>query len=535
MNTKFIVFIFICGEISLVFSQKVTGNIEDANVLRTEDGIVVFGIVKESSKKFLSVIRYDNDLKPMAQFKKEMPEELADEVSSNKENDDFVFQCKNGSPFKAKGAFIRLDEKLNMKSYKEYGKDEYKSQLVKGYTPSPDIMTAAQPFIPFYTKGNIFLPSFKYLFSSSISPNELWTSYDNKWKKEIECKKIETNDILLVTNKFVLAYVNDESEKNSFTQYMICLDKNSGDVIYKTQLNPNYQKVIAPSNAAFNDNTGELIIAGNYADIDKKNKIYKLEYGTFPDYWTSLGFNSLVFDINGIFLMKISKDGQIIKSTFEKSTPYKIKNDILPLNKYDIKSVFHKIIQLSNNEFVAIIENICDANWLGLSDDEHAAGGKTYRPFGFSLIYFNNELTITNTKFIEKEDFYKRNGLKNSPIFKSFNLAPLNQYPNYYYSNNDYCTTVKNHYSYTDCTYDEKQKNITLLYNNFIMNKLASGTTTYYAVKINSNGEAITALIPNQQINAKQNSHVFLIDTKKGILFTPLPKESKYKLEIISF
>lgn len=518
---------------SKLFAQKVSENIQDATIIRTEDGIVAFGMKEESSKKYLLAIKYGNDLKLISQFKKELPEYI-DGITCNRENEAYVFHCSGGSLFKPKGIFIRIDNSFNLITSKEYNKDDMKSIKEKAFIPYRDLTAVSQPLTPYFDKGKIFYPSSNSISSNTITSDDLWTTRKNDWTKKLDCNKIQTNDILLVTKKFVFAYVNDEKEKKSFSQYIFCLDKNSGDVIYKTQLNPDYQKVVAPSNALYNDNTGELIIAGNYADIDKKNKIYSSENAGGPDYWTMLGFTYYMFDINGIFLMKISKDGQITKSTFEKSSPYKVKNDILPINKYDIKSVFHKIIQLSSNEYVAIAENTCNADWLGISDDERSGGGIIFRPFGFSLIYFNNDLNISNTKFIEKEDFYKRNGLKNSPIFQSFNLAPCIEYPNYYYSKNDYVSPSKNHYSYDDCAYDEKQKNITLLYNNFIMDKLTAGSTTYYTVKINSSGDPTTTLVPNQQINAKQNSHVFLIDSKKEILFTPKPKEKKFSLEIIN-
>jgi hypothetical protein len=524
MKTKLLAISFIL--FGKLFAQKITDNLEEANVLRTEDGIVVFGIVKEASKKSISVIRYGNDLKPIAQFKKEISEELLDEILCNKENQNFVFQCKSGRT----GAFIRLDGKLNLLSYKEYGKDEFKIQRDKGYTPSPDIMSP-QPFIAYYTKENLYNTGPNCIFSDTIAPGELWTTYKMKWGKDLGFTKNEINNVLAVSIKYVFIYVNDEMDKKSFNQYIICFDKKSGDIIYKTQLNPNYQKIIVPSNAIYNENKGELIIAGDYADIEKKNDIYKVDENGVNS--SGFGFFINVFELDGIFLMKLANDGHVVNTTYENNSSYKIKNDVLPLNKYDVKAIFHKIIPLGNGEYLAIAEEACDANWLGLSEDEHAHGGMHYRPFGFSLIYFNDNLIITDNKFIEKIDFRKMNGLKYSHTFNSLDLTPLNQYPVYFYSNNDYIK--KNYYSFNDCIYDEKEKNLILLYNNTILQgNLSLPNTLYYILKVKNKGEVSNDLIPNQ-VNGKNNSKVFLIDPRKGILFNSFPKEKSFSLEIINF
>ncbi|MBI3502847.1 MAG: hypothetical protein HY063_13735 [Bacteroidetes bacterium] len=494
-----------------IFSQSVTGNIEEPKVVQLDDGILVYGWTESKDGKNLVAAKYNKDLVLEKQYTKQIPKGIRD-IYLIKEDKSLFFGIQQ-TVMTWGQYYIRLDNQLNEISTLQFDKEEYnKIEPLK-----------KDEFNIGRFGDRIFSSANNMLYCYDVDKNKLPIKRIIKWECDLKPIKIQTTQILLVDNDFVFTYVNDAVSKKTFAQYIYCLNANTGAIVYKVQLNNPDQNVYSPSNVILNGN--KLIVVGNYAELSDKNKIKK-------SLNIDMGSDVPFVNMNSFFAIEIDNNsGKINNTKTNKYLDYSFP-DKKKFNWEGIQFIIFQSLTLNeSNKYCAIGECYVECT-------QAATGGHTgsVGPVGFIVYKFDNALNTLETKFLPKEDIVQIDGnIKNkmnySDVLNVFNAMRMPWYePCKEFNMPLGCME----YSFNDYSYDKTNSSSTILYNSFGIDRIISNPITkFYIIKASADDKIEQKLIPNQ--DEKLGSQCFLRDINSAFVFSPMKKGATYKLDITKF
>jgi hypothetical protein len=264
----------------------VTDSLQNAQFVKLDNGILVYGTKKNNSACFFKATRYDSVLKPVFTITKRLNAKEVISIQVQCSQHAFLFRISCDSSGQT-GGFIRTDETLHEISTSFYTKEDYKKY--KMLWEKKDLGNYCIPFSllenplsqPMLFEGNLFelsIDTLKYDYQTHAAtragknrmvirrfePKEqkLWTVYHVKWETELQNLSFFRYKFLLCTGKFIFLYVND-MKGESWGQYIYCIDYATGKLIYRTRLQTDKAPVFIYSNHYYEPGTGDLLVAGN--------------------------------------------------------------------------------------------------------------------------------------------------------------------------------------------------------------------------------------------------------------------------------
>ena len=291
---------------SISINAQLNVNIKNGIVLKYEGGFIVSGLIPEK-KGMYEVSTYDNDLKKKKST--EINVDKLDYVYVSYANAEIMVVSRKNM-FDKSSTQYKLDTNLAVISQKSYTKEEVKAEQDKGfkqvnteaeinktnYLPGNYLDMEMRGFEPTMKVGQ-WLVDFKWDNSVPIPPppavvglNEPY-AYKGKGKLLILEQKKEDNRFYNVLNQIeipgkikqyklipwnqekVFLYISLWINENSMEEIIYGIDVKQSLVIFKKSLSstsPDHQ--LCFSNAVFDNNTGKLIVAGNYINKTTKKK-----------------------------------------------------------------------------------------------------------------------------------------------------------------------------------------------------------------------------------------------------------------------
>ncbi len=417
MKKTFLILLLTLMVHEYVQSQSIKGNLECPFFLETNGGACLFGIDK--SNKFLATL-YDSKLNVKKTYTRQLREgEKNAEVTRVGE----FFLVKLSSGLGREGSLIKLDLNITEISYEQFTKEDTKlfyDDVKKGdknnhvkYT-FPESIAGKDGSMYFGSdlfevKHKVYLNTPVLAVSNAgsyshqgppvirryaVSSVNLWQRYKAVWETKLEFEKISLYEFIYIDSKKAYVQIKVYDGKLGL-DYILCLDSNSGEIIFSKQLKYAETGADIRYTSAFYDALKDrLIVVGDcYDSMEKLRKIR----------------------MKGVAIFALGSKGEQIS---QEIAPYPTLNVNEPqgYDFSDIASSCHKIIQ-STEGFVIILSLSAKEYISGPTSNDHIFGyssqtkmiateGIAYQRIGF------NKLIVDNNLKLKKSDHFIFNEIK---------------------------------------------------------------------------------------------------------------------------
>lgn len=514
MKKYLVIAFYILMLVNVSKSQDVQESISDPKVIRTETGVLIYGLDKSGLKVFM----YDENLK--------LKGELFQSVNKGSRT---IFQVKpygKGYRFELNFCELIVDENCEKISYREWTRDDRKAQRagsnVKGdYVPNHTISATlgheraiyvGETFLEFAIEESIGGPmggvsagggaDYKggpIIRAFHLNEGRSSPTYKLDWQVEIENENISDYQWLNMGDSNVYLFV---SGSEFFSIYKIDLSKE--DIAYRYNAKLDDTKDIGFSDL-FVDEMGNVLIAGNWKE---KNKSKKAEQK----------------GMDGWYLIKLNSDGKEVQSetyTFEKYYPKNEKGKLMKDSDLETRCLRLKFVDVQDGSGIKLIgENIrvyyassSSMGYNGTSYTSTTSSGNLWQTYGFSEFSLNDNLSLVEKKYTEE-------------------LGDHNNLVQNVYGQNIY-SLIKGYdlpiggpglnFLMTDCIYS---KGVVRVMFSIVGDKV--GQSKFYSKEVSSSSKRIL-IGTYQNKNPKYNPIVFYVSQKEVLEFVPSKDEFRIK------
>ncbi|HIA05808.1 MAG TPA: hypothetical protein EYN71_03710 [Flavobacteriales bacterium] len=406
-------FLVIIAELNLSNAQKISGMWENAQILQTKKGFLVYGLSKKDKKIAFNVKFYDKDLNLVT--------EVSKAVVKGGGRLDRVVEMDGKVEFGMKLSSLVVTDDLSESQYYQWSKadikaarEAYKSSSMDDYMPVyvSDMMRGrsngiyrGDTYLELVHKNklplNVMGPGVRKndykggpaIRGFSLNDRTNYQTYKNKWSVALGEFKISCFKWFPLNNESLFLYIS-EFNKVKGSEFIYKVDASKGNVDFRVGLTLKDTSLAPVFSTMAMDDSGHLIVVGNYF----KKVRPKRERGMRMEGW---------------FIIKIDAAGEQIAEVIHEFDP-----PVLPASfdddKLERRCMSFQILQTTQGSIILVGENIR----LHFSKGSYspnmshpgtpAANSATipqrtdyYQTYGVSFLKLDNKLEIIDNNYFE--------------------------------------------------------------------------------------------------------------------------------------
>lgn len=314
-------------------SQNAKGQLENAQVEKIGEDILVYGTKKVGDIHHLIVVKYDKNLNEVNRYDRELVFDARNiHLWTDVPNIITILAVKG--PLSQTGRWITLDMQLKELGTGFYDKKIY-MPILKARDYSPAVASSQGISSLAYLNATQEWSTTENGLRLCVPTKDTFPTYKTQLIVKYDwLKNTCLNRIIYVDNDKVLAYVVEQKGKKEFIESIVGVDCKNGQILFRTQLNDPAMNYFAPSKAFYDTEKKIFLLAGDYSTETK-----------------ILGYQDIVrsdYKMSGYFLARLSADGKQIslrvspfpeyeQKSFGNPFKYKLHNDTKLMCFTDIK------------------------------------------------------------------------------------------------------------------------------------------------------------------------------------------------------